>query len=634
MTIAATALVAFGLWGFWPASTAQAGTQYGELQLSPDHLGMDRTITAEYRPGSILAGAEAVVLRARFRTANNPPYNGMRRQVSVAQLHRDRDGVYRGSFTVPDSVVYAALAVEDLTGKRVDHNAWRLWDLLQEISSGQPTFAALGQQANDLQGRSMEEALRTTQRRASLYPDLPQSWGALVALEQFMLGSAHADSTAPAYRARLYKFDEEFRSRPAVPFETIEGMLDYAVQLSDSGFPRVREIARYWRKRYVSDTSSVFPARMMRAEAISDSARISPKKFLPVLDSLWTAGGQDFWFVPQNASIFAESSGDDAASLLWTDRLAAQIPDAGFYYYGALLKKPALADTALAWLRASLPRLYTRQDSLRPLERNVEEQARADSRVASAALKSIGANFIARGRVQEGIEALDRASEGVWDVDAFRTNAEARLTAGDTAGALRPLAFVSVDPETSDMYRDSVLNRVGTRITPQRWNKLVDSAASEMRQRVPRDEVSLSYGSPVRVATEAGRQTSLAELTKGKVAVVTFWSRYCGPSRQRQIPKLDRLARDLKRYDIVLIPITSESPSKDLTDFLRSQNVTAPVYYDRWREAGRAFSQWGTPQYDIVDGEGRIRFAHTTQGRVLAQAVALSRVKPEHLAGD
>lgn len=624
-SVAAALLLCVGAWALWPIQSVHALTLYGDLRFAPNHLVPGQRIDVAYRPGSILSGVDRVVLRARYRTVSDQAYSYATKQTVAAQLVPDAQGVFRGSFTVPDSIVYAAFALENKEGTRVDHNGWRLWDLMREAHRGKPTFDALEQRVNDLYGRNMEEALRVTQRRASLYPDLPQSWGSVVGLERFMLGEPHQDSTIASHRARLYIFDEDFRKRPVVSFDDMDGIATYAVQLLDSGFPRVRAIARYWEKREQGDTSRTLHARIMRAFVLMDSARKTPAKFLPALDSLWQADGRDLPFLAQNAWVFAKIAGDNRATLRWTDRLAAYMPELASYYYGEILKIPGLKDSALVRLRASLPRLYTRQDSLRPLERNVEEQEGADGHAASEILKSIGMALVASGKIREGLDTLDLAAKHVWDANLFRQIAEVRLAAGDTAGSLPLFAFAAADPGSSPGFTDSVLTRIRGSSERARWPILMENASREMRRRVLKDAVSRVYDSQARLVNSSGRSVALGELARGKVVVITFWSRYCGPSRQQQIPALDRLSIALARYGVALVPIAEESPSADLSEFLRTQKVTIPVYYDRWREAGRAFSQWGTPQYDIIDGAGRIRFARTSQANVVAQAAALSQ---------
>ena len=64
--------------------------------------------------------------------------------------------------------------------------------------------------------------------------------------------------------------------------------------------------------------------------------------------------------------------------------------------------------------------------------------------------------------------------------------------------------------------------------------------------------------------------------------------------------------------------------SPALAAFLAKSRVTGPVYFDARHEGSRAFNQWGTPNYFVLDGDGRVRFDVTSSAdEVLARAEAL-----------
>jgi hypothetical protein len=48
------------------------------------------------------------------------------------------------------------------------------------------------------------------------------------------------------------------------------------------------------------------------------------------------------------------------------------------------------------------------------------------------------------------------------------------------------------------------------------------------------------------------------------------------------------------------------------------------VYFDVTNAARRAFGQWATPEYYVLDARGVVRFKHSTLDLVLAQAVSLA----------
>jgi hypothetical protein len=119
------------------------------------------------------------------------------------------------------------------------------------------------------------------------------------------------------------------------------------------------------------------------------------------------------------------------------------------------------------------------------------------------------------------------------DANLFRQIAEVRIAAGDTAGSLPLFAFVAADPGSSRAFADSVLTRIGRSTQRERWPVLIENGSREMRKRVMKEAASNAYDSRARLLTSTGRAVALADLARGKVVVIAFWSRYCGPSRRR-----------------------------------------------------------------------------------------------------
>jgi thiol-disulfide isomerase/thioredoxin len=91
-----------------------------------------------------------------------------------------------------------------------------------------------------------------------------------------------------------------------------------------------------------------------------------------------------------------------------------------------------------------------------------------------------------------------------------------------------------------------------------------------------------------------GRLVRFDSVAHGRVTFVAFWSRRCGPSLE-ELPALDHMAARLEREGIGVVTVTDERVSEELRRFLAAKGFSFPVYADVWRDASRAFSQWGTP---------------------------------------
>lgn len=88
---------------------------------------------------------------------------------------------------------------------------------------------------------------------------------------------------------------------------------------------------------------------------------------------------------------------------------------------------------------------------------------------------------------------------------------------------------------------------------------------------------------------------------------------------------MNAVAARLARSGIRVVSIVDEAnPSPALAAFLREKNVLVPTYLDAWHEASRAFNQWGTPYFYVVDADGRMRFDRpTSASEALARAEAV-----------
>jgi len=623
LAAAAVFLIAVATWLAWPASNLTARATTGDLRFTPDRI-VSGPIEVRYRDAGLFAGVPRLMLRARYRTVNGDAYNFSTTQRSVATLTQAEDGEYRATLRVPDSVVYAAFAVESPDGNRVDHNGRKLWRLLT-YRDGRPTSEAMWQYANDLMGENMELAMRVLQEQARIHGDVPGAWAPLVAIERFMLGQAHADSTIGEHCARLQRLDARLRARLHPTPAEVSSVRSYAVQLDDKACPAATQIARSWRDWLVRDTSSAPEVLVWGYQSRVDFNQ--PARALALAEQFWPAPTELATLLYTNGLSAAVAAKDSAAILRWADRNAAHAPaNAAGIYTMIILRAPMVREAALERLRGVLHRLRTPQDSLRPLERTTTEQARADSASAREIMATIGGALVAKGAEREGLDSLQRATSAGWDPALFRRVARTALKIGRTELALPLLARVAVDPSTSRAEADS-LAAVSERLASHTaWTDALRDAAEAMRREVMADATSIPFDESLRLQTADGATRRLAHVLDGRPGVITFWSRFCPPSMQ-QFAQLPTLAHRLDSAGVALVAITGEAPSPALRAYVTSGKLDIPTYHDTWGEAGRAFQVFGTPQYFVVDGHGRIRFRYTTLEKALTQAVVLTKAE-------
>ena len=183
-------------------------------------------------------------------------------------------------------------------------------------------------------------------------------------------------------------------------------------------------------------------------------------------------------------------------------------------------------------------------------------------------------------------------------------------------------ALVAVDPRTPGAFVDSLrsLTHAGR---GDEWGQQVALARLEFPRRMLARRTTRSLPADVQVTDGEGVREDLRTLPKGNLALVVFWSRFCGPALDA-LPQVDSLASRLLKEGVQVVTIVEEPPSHEFARFINDKRVTMPVYHDFRGEASLAFNNWGTPQYYVLDVAGRIRFDYAESVRdILAQLEAV-----------
>jgi hypothetical protein len=623
ITAAALVLLALARLG-WNASEAGAGTTHGELQFNPDSPRPGATIAVTYRAPQSLSAAGRPVVRAILRSANAGEYDAAMPVRTVMTLRRNRDNVFTGSFALPDSVWYGAFVVEDSSGAVVDDNGGRLWDLVAADADGRPAYMALLQRSHHLMGINQEEGFVVARQLTTLYPDSLAGWG-LLAGYQSRIGLDQTDTVLSQRRAILDRFVRRGSAGDVGRLSWYARGVDSALALS------LRDRALSERP----DDPFSIQWRLVLGVLRSFNRSHDTTKALTDLDALWSAArGQENLHRRDQISTSALNavalpSGRIDEIHKWARRA---IEAAGATRTVHSLRRslaeqyariPVLRHEGMAALRAELVAIDSASDSERQLGETRARSARRHDAIRRELLAALGRALIARGERGAGLDALRLAVSSGWDVDLFREVAAVRKSAGDTAGSIDVQALVAADPRSTAADLDS-LRSLLTRAGRGRGtlDSLLGRARSELVSRVLAD-AGQTFVSDSHVSSPDGRTSSVRQLTRGRITVVAFWSRFCGPAIT-DLPRMDAAAATLAARGIATISVVEEMPSADLTRWLGDRDVRMPVYHDRAGETQRAFNQWGTPNYYVLDREGRVRFGPLTSAdEVLLRATAL-----------
>lgn len=605
---AAIAAVTLGAVSLWRQPTvAEAGMVAGRLDLLPARPKLGDTIQVTYTSAGLLGKPSALRLRARIRTSTGDSYNNGVPVITVATLERRGADQYVGRFVLPDSVVFAALAVEDSAASAIDDFAGRAWELLRHGADDRPLLDALEQQGHDLMGRSWEEGLITAREMVRYYPDSVRSWNQLQFMESNMgLGT---DSARSVHRAKAASFAARMNAG-TLPMQP--GLLFwYTRAVRDSA------LAATWRDRLLREAPRDEFAVQERAGIIFTAQWKSKDSVaaLAAMEQLWKdtplrRQGQ----IAQTAHAFIGVTDRDAAAMRrWTTRMRAV--DSSIYrrqwIASEYAKIPSLRDSASVHLAALAAELAAPPERGRQLNETQAQFARRMTGERALTEAMLGHVLAQSGRGGEALTRLRALPDVGWNVEVFDASAAAATSAGDTALAIPHWARLALDPRTN-ASRVATLDSLGTRFASgAAWRALKERTRGEMASAVMRDARRRRVeGGSVRTAD--GRSVTVASLAKDRPAVVVFWSPMCGPAVEA-LPSIQRMAKRLETRGVpVVLIVEQERADSTLTAVLAASKYRGPVYFDATRDASRVFSNWGTPQLYVLDRDGRVVFDPTS----------------------
>jgi thiol-disulfide isomerase/thioredoxin len=125
-----------------------------------------------------------------------------------------------------------------------------------------------------------------------------------------------------------------------------------------------------------------------------------------------------------------------------------------------------------------------------------------------------------------------------------------------------------------------------------------------------------------------GREHRLADY-RGKVVLVNFWATWCAPCRD-EMPSIERLRQSLDGRPFAVLAVNLAEPVSRIEKFLAQVPLDFPILLDADTAAAKAWKARFLPATYLVDGEGRVRYAHYGE---LDWAGAAARAKVLELLG-
>ena len=578
------------------ALTSEAGAGASELTVQPANPMPGEEIRLEYRPGSLLAGETALRLRLRLRRPESEPPRETLGTYEEVTLSPQADGLYVGSFQLPPDFAYAVMAVENLSGDRLDDRGGRLWDVRAHADDRAPLAGALRQNFLVLQNRSWPDARDVLHEMTFLYPDRAEGWSMQLTYEEATRAPAERDGGLAVHREHFRRLDRQLMdAEPST--DEVAAMVRYAAALED---PEARD---RWLDRLESRAPAHQLALSYRVAGVG-SDQVDAGRYL---ETLWSVEEHRTLTVCRAGYGAAEASGDASLARKWALR-CLPLADDDWDTLDLALTLVAHEETRERGnreIRTLLDHVNERPDEERPLHETPEE-ARRESLSLQAALRvRLGEQLLDSGAPVRAILELDAAEDlELWLPDLYRVRLEALLSIGDEDAARSDFHRLDADPVYPRESVDS-LRRLFPSLT---HDDLLDGrlrVESEMKQRVLADGM-LRGLPPARLHTSTGQLRTLESLLSGRPTILLLWDR-----RVFSFP--DEVANVIKAGDLLaggpgqILWITPEPDSESLRSFLRSSGLDLSAYHDRDSELGMALGEWGVRAYFVIDGTGRIR---------------------------
>ena len=335
-----------------------------------------------------------------------------------------------------------------------------------------------------------------------------------------------------------------------------------------------------------------------------------------------------------SAFTLAVQRGNADVAARWAPRLVEAEPRFRSMAASMLTNFPAQRGMAADYLRVEIQRYsaaFERAKVATPagaepsgLERGLTQTAAEYARALRLALGRLltlhGTTLLALGDTAAALDTLSLAFDAGWDPHRFLTIGELHLARGDTAAARAAFARVAVDP-TTRAAADSLRARLGAAGAGPAWEALLADARAIMTDHVWRASVNRAPLLRRLRLTDVDGRTRTVALREGTPMFIAFWSRYC-PGSFAQLDEPARVAARLEGEGVPVVTISPEEPAK-LREFMDAEGYRFPVFSDPERDAAAAFDTPGFPAHFVLDGAGRIRFAHHDISRVIREVAAL-----------
>ena len=104
-----------------------------------------------------------------------------------------------------------------------------------------------------------------------------------------------------------------------------------------------------------------------------------------------------------------------------------------------------------------------------------------------------------------------------------------------------------------------------------------------------------------------GEKESLADY-RGQIVLVNLWATWCPPCKA-ELPVLQAYYEDHRSEGFVILGIDSQESLETVENFIKTTNISYPIWIDEIGDASLAFSSYSLPASFVIDREGTVRLA-------------------------
>ncbi|MBT3314179.1 MAG: TlpA family protein disulfide reductase [Anaerolineae bacterium] len=107
----------------------------------------------------------------------------------------------------------------------------------------------------------------------------------------------------------------------------------------------------------------------------------------------------------------------------------------------------------------------------------------------------------------------------------------------------------------------------------------------------------------------AGEPESLEDYL-GEVVLLNLWATWCPPCI-KELPVLQEYYAEHRADGFVILGVDSQESPEVVEKYIKTTDVTYPIWIDEQGKAGEAFSSFSLPTSFVIDREGTVRLAWT-----------------------